>query len=124
MKQLIKKITPLLVVAIFAVLAFSLPASAAGVDVLQEACSGGGDSEVCSSSGSLDDLWHNITNALVYVIGAIAVVMIAVGGFRYTTANGDQSQITSAKNTLIYAIAGLLLAVAAGGIVNFVLDML
>lgn len=103
---------------------FNAPAMAAGIDVLEGACSGGGNSEVCNSGGTLNDLWANIINALIYLIGAVAVVMIVISGFRYVTANGDQSQITGAKNTLIYSIVGLVLAIMAGGIVTFVLGRL
>jgi hypothetical protein len=63
-----------------------------------------------------------VVNILLYLLGAIAVVMIVIGGIRYTTSNGDSSAMTSAKNTILYAVVGLVVALLAYAIVNFVLD--
>lgn len=63
-----------------------------------------------------------IINVLLYLLGAIAVVMIVIGGIRYTTSNGEASAMTSAKNTILYAVVGLVIAIMAFAIVNFVLD--
>jgi len=63
----------------------------------------------------------SIINLLLFVIGVIAVIMIIVGGIRYVVSGGDQSAITGAKNTILYAIVGLVVAILAFAIVNFVL---
>lgn len=63
-----------------------------------------------------------VANLLIFLIGIAAVIMIIIGAIRYTTANGDQTQLTAAKNTILYSIVGLILAIAAGGIVNFILN--
>jgi succinate dehydrogenase/fumarate reductase cytochrome b subunit len=55
------------------------------------------------------------------ITGALAVLFIVVGGMRYITAQGDPQQISKAKNTLIYAIVGLLVSISAVAIVTFVL---
>lgn len=68
-----------------------------------------------------NSIWTNIINTLIFVIGAIAVLMIIIGAMRYTLSGGDQSQIGSAKNTILYSIIGLVIALMAGGIVNFIL---
>jgi ABC-type Fe3+ transport system permease subunit len=76
-------------------------------------------------SGQSDDLGAKIkiiVNILLYILGAIAVVMIVIGGIRYTTSNGDSSAITSAKNTILYAVVGLVVAILAYALVNFILD--
>jgi len=70
----------------------------------------------------LGDRIKTIVNLILYLLGAIAVLMIVLGGIRYTTSNGDASGITSAKNTIIYAVVGLVIAILAYAIVNFVLD--
>ena len=62
-----------------------------------------------------------ITNVLLYVIGAIAVIMIVIGGLRYVLSGGDSSQISAAKNTILYAIIGIIIAILAYAIVNFVI---
>jgi multisubunit Na+/H+ antiporter MnhB subunit len=55
------------------------------------------------------------------VLGAIAVIMIVIGGIRYTLSNGESAAITGAKNTILYAVIGLVVALLAYAIVNFVL---
>ena len=64
----------------------------------------------------------NIINIMLYALGAIAVIMIIIGGIRYTTSNGDSNGIQSAKNTILYAVAGLVVAILAYAIVNFVVS--
>lgn len=61
-----------------------------------------------------------IINVLLFVIGAIAVIMIILGGIRYVLSNGDSAQIASAKNTVLYSVIGLVVALLAYAIVNFV----
>ncbi len=63
----------------------------------------------------------DIVNILLYLLGAIAVIMIVIGGIRYTTSNGDSGSIKSAKDTILYAVVGLIIAILAFAIVNFVL---
>ena len=46
--------------------------------------------------------------------------MMIIGGIRYVISNGDSSQITSAKNTIMYAVIGLVVALLAYAIVNFI----
>lgn len=63
----------------------------------------------------------NLVNVLLYVLGAVSVVVIIFAGIFYTTSNGDAALITKAKNTLLYAVVGLIVAVLAYAIVNFVI---
>ncbi|QHN42268.1 hypothetical protein GII36_00105 [Candidatus Mycosynbacter amalyticus] len=86
------------------------------------ACSNGGSGAVCSASGSDDfsKTMQNIINMMLYVLGVIAVIAIIIGGIRYATANGDASHIKQAKDTILYAVIGLIVAIMAGAIVNFV----
>jgi hypothetical protein len=60
-----------------------------------------------------------VISTLLVVLGMIAVIVIIIGGIRYTTSNGDQSAIKSAKNTILYAVVGLVVAILAFAIVNF-----
>ncbi len=70
----------------------------------------------------LEDGIKWIVNVLLFVLGAVAVIMIIIGGIRYTTSNGEAAQLTSAKNTILYAVVGLVVAILAYAIVNFVLS--
>lgn len=65
---------------------------------------------------------QNIINILLYIAGVIAVIYVVIAGYRYVFSNGDSGSITKAKNTLIYALVGLAMAILAYAIVNFILD--
>ena len=66
-------------------------------------------------------VFQTITNVLLYVLGAVSVIMLIIGGIRYTVSQGDSSAVTSAKNTILYAIIGLVVAILAYAAVNFVI---
>lgn len=63
-------------------------------------------------------------NLLLFLVGAVAVIMIIFGGFRYVISGGDSGSVTSAKNTILYAIIGLIIAALAYAIIDFVLNSL
>lgn len=63
-----------------------------------------------------------IVNIFSVIVGIVAVVMIIWGGFKYITSGGDSGNITGAKNTIIYAVIGLVVVALAQFIVQFVLD--
>lgn len=62
-----------------------------------------------------------IINLFSIVVGVVSVIMIIVGGLKYITSNGDSNNVTSAKNTILYAIIGLVVVALAQFIVQFVL---
>lgn len=76
-----------------------------------------GTEEGCSGDG----IFKTITNVLLFIIGAISVIMLIIGGIRYTISSGDSAAVTSAKNTILYAIVGIIVALLSYAIVNFVL---
>ncbi len=65
-----------------------------------------------------------IVNTALFLIGSIAVLMLIYGGIRYTTSGGNEKSVTAAKNTILYAIVGIVVAILAYAIVNFVLTAL
>jgi len=69
-------------------------------------------------------IFTSIVNTALFVIGAVAVLMLIYGGIRYTISGGDEKAITSAKNTILYAVVGIIIAVLAYAIINFVLTSL
>lgn len=69
-------------------------------------------------------IFERVVNLLLFLVGAISVIMLIIGGIRYIVSAGDQNQVTGAKNTILYAIVGIVVAVIAYGIVNFVLAQL
>ena len=92
----------------------------AAVDVFQ-GCGGG--TGICGTAQGDDfqTMMRNIVNTLLLVLGMIAVIMIVIGGIRYTTSNGDASQVKAAKDTVLYSVIGLVVAILAYAIVNFVI---
>jgi hypothetical protein len=75
-----------------------------------------------TNAKGLNDLITAIINILSVIVGIIAVIMIIFGGFRYITSGGDSGNVTSAKNTILYAIVGLVIVALAQFIVKFVLN--
>jgi hypothetical protein len=69
-------------------------------------------------------VFNTIVNILLFLIGAISVIMLIIGGIRYTISAGDSGNVTAAKNTILYAIVGLVVAFLAFAIVNYVLKAL
>lgn len=75
------------------------------------------------NDGSKTDLTafiKQVINMVLFIVGIAAVVTIIIGGIKYITSSGDQGQVTSAKNTIMYAVIGLVVAILAYAIVNFV----
>jgi cytochrome bd-type quinol oxidase subunit 2 len=65
-----------------------------------------------------------ITNTLLFAVGIVSVFMLIYGGLRYITSGGDTKRVTDAKNTVMYAIIGLIIAVLSYAIINFVITSL
>jgi hypothetical protein len=68
-----------------------------------------------------------VTSALQVVfaiIGAVAVIVVIIAGFNFVTAQGDPQAIAKARQTIIYAAVGLIIAISAEIIVTFVLNRL
>ena len=78
-------------------------------------------SDQFSAGGSLETIVKRIINIAMTVLGVVCVIMLIVGGYNYTMSAGDASKVTKAKNTILYAIIGLVIALLALAIVNFVL---
>lgn len=72
---------------------------------------------VTADQGKLD----TVLNILFAIIGAASVIMIIIGGFMYVTSAGNADRSKKAKNIILYAIIGLIVALFATAIVNFVL---
>lgn len=100
-----------------------MPATASAVNVYQP-CAGNTDSSVCKGTNEgADYVIKTVVNTLLFLLGVISVIMIIVSGIRYTTSSGDASAVTSAKNTLTYSIVGLIVAILAFAIVNYVIKL-
>lgn len=124
---------------LFATLALSLaiavpvaiPAYAVETDVEAGLCSGAkialGET-ACTDNGEastgVSNLIKQVINIISVVVGVVAVIMIIIGGLRYITSGGDSSSVSNAKNTILYAIVGLVVVALAQLIVRFVIARL
>lgn len=80
-----------------------------------------GDAESLFGDNGQGGIFRTITNVMLFLIGAISVIMLIVGGIRYVVSGGDSTQVTNAKNTILYAIVGIIVAILAYAVVNFVI---
>lgn len=75
-------------------------------------------------SGGLTTGISQIINTIFFIIGTLAVIVLLVGAIRYITSTGDAKRIQQAKDTIFYALAGLIVAILARAIVGFVIGKL
>ena len=115
-------------IAIISILTLSLAGAVlllqtqtASAAILDQACNGISN-DVCNKKGdtNINSLVLSVINLLLYIVAVVAVVMIIVGGMKYLTSSGDSGKVTSAKNTVVYAVVGLLVAIFSWVIVNFI----
>lgn len=81
-----------------------------------------GECNTQTGSDRIQQIVTTIVNIFSIVVGIVAVIMIVVGGFKYITSGGDSGNITSAKNTIVYAVIGLVIVALAQFLVQFVLN--
>lgn len=123
MKHKLLLVLSIVTLAVAGLMAFSHPA-VSFADTKSDVCGGaaiaGGD---CSSgTNGLTNTIRNIVNLFSVIVGIVAVIVVIVAGFRYVTSGGDSSKVAGAKNTLIYAVVGLVIVALSQSIVRFVLN--
>ncbi len=74
------------------------------------------------NSNDLMTTLNTIINVVIGIIGFVAVMVIILGGVQYTTSAGDSGKVKKAKDTIMYGIIGLVVALMAYSIVNFILS--
>ena len=131
MNKSIKKFLTTVIAAGAIILPVLAPAAAnAQVSVANAVCGGASlnastNAQVCPTSDTTDTTLNNVIKTVInlfsLLVGFISVVMIIFGGFKYITSGGDGGKITSAKNTILYALIGLVIVAVAQVIVRVVL---
>lgn len=101
-------------------IANTVPALAAGTDEIKNGCNAIGG---CDDGQSLPQIAQTVIDTMLFIVGILAVAMIIFSGIRYITAHGDKGQVENAKNTLIYSIVGLIVAIIAYAIVGWVVGL-
>lgn len=122
MKRFLKIILPVLMV-VFVVSMVIMPDTMAMTTLEEGALAArcdGCPSDLFGNNG----IFKRITNTILYIVGIIAVIMLIIGGIKYVISGGDAKKVTDAKNTVLYAIIGLIVAFLAFAIVNFVISAL
>lgn len=123
MKKLILGL--IVVFSAVSLLAFvAAPPLLAQVDPKAEVCKGvslTGGSCTATSGPSVQSVITDVINILSFAVGVIAIIMIIIGGIKYITANGDAGGVSSAKQTILGAIIGLVIVAMAQVIVRFVI---
>lgn len=71
---------------------------------------------------AVNSIITTVINIFSLVVGVVSVIMIIIGGLKYITSGGDAGNVGGAKNTILYAIIGLVVVALSQVIVRFVLD--
>lgn len=101
--------------------------SAHAITVFGECEGANADAAVCKASGEEGEqnaasIVRVVIDTLLLLLGVVAVIMIIWGGVKYVTSRGDAANVKSAKDTVTYAVIGLIVALFAYAIVNFIID--
>jgi hypothetical protein len=98
-----------------------VPVTAGALDV----CTGDvSKTDLCPNGGkaySFDQVVGIIVNTLLFLVAAVSVIVIIIAGIYYTSSGGDAALVKRAKDALLYAVVGLVVAILAYAIVNFVI---
>ncbi|MCL2085347.1 pilin [Candidatus Saccharibacteria bacterium] len=93
--------------------------------VVDKGISGGADAgqtdEMATQLFGESGVVTNIISVVIFIVGALCVIMLVWGGIQYILSAGDSGKVTSAKNTILYAVIGLIVCIVAYAVVQFVL---
>lgn len=128
MKTFIKKVSQIITGAAAAVTIFAGRVMAAEAEAATTDNPAQAGADAAKGSGmpgelvGVNGVFTKITNTVLYAVGIISVIMLIYGGLRYVISGGDSKKVTDAKNTIMYAIIGLIISILAYAIVNFVIN--
>jgi hypothetical protein len=120
MKNLSKKIAVALVVPAVAI-TMSLAAAPVGAQINKGITAAGGAEN--TASVNVEGTVLSVVNWLLFAVGVIAVIMLIWGGIRYVISGGAADKVKDAKNTILYAIVGLIVAILGYALVNWVISI-
>ena len=118
-----KRLLPLIITAVLAlsVSLFGATQVLAIGNISDGASSAKSDQQPVDLFGN-SGVFSQISKVLLYIVGAVAVIMIVIGGLRYVISGGDATQVQAAKNTILYALVGIIVAILAYAAVTFVIN--
>ncbi|MEO6109508.1 MAG: hypothetical protein ABIP50_00665 [Candidatus Saccharimonadales bacterium] len=124
MRKVIKTIQPILWAIVFvAVSALGISSSVSAYSIQEGVNAARGTNQPSELFGA-GGVITTVTNTLLFIVGALSVIMIIFGGLRYVVSGGNSTAVSAAKNTILYAIVGLVIAFLAFAAVNFILGNL
>ncbi len=134
LKNIRKSLVAFLAGAVMVATPLAVPAVAFAASPIQDCLSQGvglstGNGSTCvadpdqeTGAGKIQNIVTTAINIFSIIVGIVSVVMIIYGGFKYITSGGDSGNVTSAKNTIVFAVIGLIIVALAQFIVQFVLN--
>jgi hypothetical protein len=139
LKKNLALVLALLVIAFSVIVAVNASPAYAAVDCNGLSGTDRSKCEICRGSGGTDysngecitgdknpgdevtGIVETVITLFSWIVGVTSVIMIMIGGFRYITSQGDSGNVSAAKNTILYAVIGLVVVALAQVIVNFVI---
>jgi hypothetical protein len=129
----VKRIAALLI--LFLLITMSAIGQVRAAELLGGVCPEGSTAVVCQENGNNqsadnnsifgpDGIFTKVANVITMIVGIAAIIVVIIGGLQYVLATGDPQRINNAKNTILYALIGLVIAVAARAIIVFVIRRL
>lgn len=122
--KIISIVTAFTMLSIFSI-GIALPIHAAPINNI---CDANVDDNIKAASGcggnigEIDNAIINVINAIMGIVAAVAVIAIVIGGIQYMTSVGDPGKVKRAKDTILYAVIGLVIVILAAVIVNVVIN--
>ncbi len=116
--------TSVSVLALTAIASLASVSSAHGLsltDVINGSYRGQGQPTDLFAGG--DALIPRLINLMLFIVGILAIVFLIFGGIRYVISGGDKGKVDAAKNTILYAIVGLVVAILGYAVVNWVIGV-
>ena len=120
MKKFLRVVLAMLICGVFVAVVTTSVSALTLQEGAQAAQCDGCPSDLFGNTG----VFRQVTNTILYIVGIIAVIMLIIGGIKYVVSGGDSKKVTDAKNTVLYAIIGLIVCFLAFAIVNFVISAL
>ncbi len=132
MKEVVKRSILTLSAMVALLLPVAVPVTVAAQNIDNGLCAGADlkvtgaancdpQASTAAAEGRVDQIISTVINIFSLVVGVISVIMIIIGGLKYITSGGDSGNVSGAKNTILYAIIGLVIVALAQVIVKFVL---
>lgn len=112
----------LLVTAATTIVGLLTGASAFAAGFNQDMSDGAAAARGLQQVADLSATFQTISSVLLFIVGAISVIMLIIGGLRYVVSGGDSAAVQGAKNTILYAIVGIIVALLAYAAVSFVIN--